>query len=460
MAELTWDEKNKLALARRAEKDYQFWATGGLTKPKHDTGGDGGPRRGGKAKFTKTQVLDDTGETLTEKNLDEDGIETTETIKTPSSVFEMMDEQQNYEMIQQPSIAKPPAAEAYDPEDPPAEAFGEGPNDLSPHFSFKEGRYLTNAEYYGTGQASLFPSPDPSIEVGTTMFGNLDIDHHGYETANNRGNLAITDVERAAAQSAIIEDYNERDMIELREKHPEVYAQVIAGEIPMPMREDPHEGKDYTTAGFDGSELHAAAIEKEAEELDKNLNDDDGDDGDGDGKNDKANDKLKYDSINTLAKEDPEKIKVLNHFASWMEDENVSDADSLRAAEDYLENLKNEPTVHDRVKKAMAIAFAAMLFGDDLTTAMNTGFGVVDDDYIAEATAEAAAAATNAELQKTVAKEYRANVESDRRKARDFAYDMAKLKNEQGVKAAEDLEAEVKARTSGNQDYIAKQATH
>ena len=46
MAELTWDEKNKLALARRAEKEYQFWATtDGYGNVIADIGGTGGPRR-------------------------------------------------------------------------------------------------------------------------------------------------------------------------------------------------------------------------------------------------------------------------------------------------------------------------------------------------------------------------------------------------------------------------------
>jgi hypothetical protein len=112
MAELTWAEKNQLALARRAEKDYQFWATGGLTKPKHDTGGDGGPRRGGKAKFTKSQVFDDTGETLTEINLDEQGTEIKVIKKTPSTLLEDQtflsdDMDLNFDDT---SIATPPAA--------------------------------------------------------------------------------------------------------------------------------------------------------------------------------------------------------------------------------------------------------------------------------------------------------------------------------------------------------------
>ena len=66
-----------------------------------------------------------------------------------------------------------PAAEA-DPSfgEPPAEAFGDGPNDLSPHIG-KDGRYLTNAEYYGTGQADLWQSPE-GREIITHGWGGYD----------------------------------------------------------------------------------------------------------------------------------------------------------------------------------------------------------------------------------------------------------------------------------------------
>jgi len=101
-----------------------------------------------------------------------------------------------------------------------------------------------------------------------------------------------------------------------------------------------------------------------------------------------------------------------------------------------------------------------MLFGDDFTTAMNTGFGVVADDYTAEAEAAKTEAEAAAELAKTIAKEGRANAENDRRKMRDFTLEMAKTRAELGVKAAEDLEAEIKARAGNNQDYISKEASH
>ena len=68
---------------------------------------------------------------------------------------------------------------------------------------------------------------------------------------------------------------------------------------------------------------------------------------------------LVLDSIKTLQEEDPsgEAIKTINNFAEWADE--VSDEESQAAAEAYLEDLANQPTVNDRFKKAMAIAFAA-----------------------------------------------------------------------------------------------------
>ena len=55
---------------QRLEDEYQFWATtDGFGRKVQDAGGDGGPRRGGKAKYSLSQVFDDSGETLTETNI-------------------------------------------------------------------------------------------------------------------------------------------------------------------------------------------------------------------------------------------------------------------------------------------------------------------------------------------------------------------------------------------------------
>jgi hypothetical protein len=461
MAELTWDEKNKLALARRAEKDYQFWATGGLNKPKHDTGGDGGPRRGGKAKYTMSKVFDDSGETLTETNLDEDGSETKVIKKTPSTLLEdqtFLSDNMDLN-FNDTSIATPPEPDLieqqrlgklYQEQRELAGVrdlgvrFGDEPYNLSPVIG-ADGRYLLNSEYYGEPADHWESAPINKEVVLNEDTGEFEVHSESDPVVNDTGLLWQSDNDIYLAQDKIRQDYDERDLMDIRNHHPDLFVQMM-NEGSFVSRPDPH---PHAGEGFIENEVgEIVPIEVVASELEENL------DGDGDGKNDKANEKLKYDSINTLAKEDPEKIKVLNRFASWMEDENVSDAESLRAAEDYLENLRNEPTVHDRVKKAMAIAFAAMLFGDDLTTAMNTGFGVVDDDYIAEATAEAAEAAANAELQKTLAKERRAAIEWDRQKQISFALDMKKEKYKNGVEAAKEKEKEIKARNTNNYDWM------
>ena len=457
MAELTWDQKNKLALARRAEKDYQFWATGGLTKPKHDTGGDGGPRRGGKAKYTKTQVLDDSGETLTEKNIDEDGVEITQTQKTPASVFEM-DEQQNYEILQ-PSIAAAPAATVVDPEQQRlgklyqeqrelagvrdlGVRFGDEPYNLSPVIG-ADGRYLLNSEYYGEPAAHWESAPINKEVVYNEETQEFEVQSEPDPVVNDTGLVWQSDNDIYLAQDKIRQDYDERDLMDIRNHHPDLFVQMM-NEGGFESRPDPH---PHAGEGFiENEEGEIVPVAEVASELEENL------DVDGDGDNEEANNKLKYDSINTLATEDPEKIKVLNSFATWAAD--VSDAESLRAAEDYLENLRNEPTVHDRVKKAMAIAFAAMLFGDDLTTAMNTGFGVVSDDYAAEALADKTEAEAAAALQKTLATEARANAEWDRRKVINEQYDYAKWLREHNLTESKEAEEAAEAITAGNFDYI------
>ena len=426
-----------------------------------------------KAKFTRSQVFDGSGETLTETNLSEDGVETKVVKKTPSSLLD----NESYDTpilgndeVTYPSIATPPEAnlseeqrlaKLYQEQRELAGVrdlgvrYGDEPTNVSPFYSMKEGRHLLNHEYYGDGKASQFPSLPAETSIGRSLFGNIVVDQSGSTVENDTGTLAITDKDLADAQTAIIEDYNEQDMLELRERHPEVYKQVVAGEISMPLREDPHEGKDYTTAGFDGFELHAAEVALAAEE--KELEEDVVEEATTNVTSKKDKD-IVVDAITEIKNTNPEGIKVLNEFATWAD--TVSDEVAIKEAEDYLQNLKDSPSVDRRFRKAMAIGMLAMLFGDDFTTAMNTGFGVVADDYAAEEAAEAAEAATAAELAKTVAKENRANIENDRRKLRDFTLEMEKLRVEKGVEAAKEAEAEVKARTSGNQDWIKDQGTH
>ena len=422
-----WDYKMALNRARFEEQQYQNRATHYQGRGVASPAPSGGPRRsqpgGGnpknkeeknQAKQVRSQIFDLHGITETQINTDPDGTVIEVKKKTPSSVF---DDEPFYSEARESarsSIAIPPAAPVVDPEQQRlgklyqeqrelagvrdlGVRFGKEPYNVSPHIG-KDGRYLLNSEFYGDPAAHWESAPINKTVVLNEKTGELEVQSEPDPVVNDTGLVSATDNDLYLAQDLARLEADQRDLLELKGRHPDLFAQMIS-EGGFESRPDPH---PHAGEGFiENEEGEIVPVAEVASELEDNLDVD----GDGDGKNEEANNKLKYDSINTLAKEDPEKIKVLNSFATWAAD--VSDAESLRAAEDYLENLRNEPTVHDRVKKAMAIAFAAMLFGDDLTTAMNTGFGVVADDYTAEALAAKEAADAQAELEKTMAKEQR-----------------------------------------------------
>ncbi len=119
-----------------------------------------------------------------------------------------------------------------------------------------------------------------------------------------------------------------------------------------------------------------------------------------------ATEDMVQEAVKVIASEQPNELTRLNDFALWAD--GVSDDQAIREAEAVLEQIANAPTVTDRFKKAMGVAFGAMLFGDDFVTAMNTGLGVVADDYSAEATAAQEARDAQIELQQEIAKEQRA----------------------------------------------------
>jgi hypothetical protein len=501
---------------QRLEDEYQFWATtDGFGRKVQDAGGDGGPRRGGKAKYSLSQVFDDSGETLTETNIDEDGSETKVVQKTPSSLLD----NESYDTpilgndeVTFPSIATPPEEDdnfVYGSGGSssgrwggPARAGFMGPTATRPYGPLPNGRYLTEDEYLGADQASRWLSRPSTESIESDVFGTgIDVEQSGSDILNDQGTLAITDEDRANAQSSVIESINNQRMMELYNSRPDLYEKVVEGELDMPVIEDPHKDKDYTTSGFDGSSLHSDSvpgsfisetfdryrnedgvivdspirsdvfdednplfttlhpeaarevteekIQEEEKELEKNFDD-------LPWAGDKGIDLTAV--VQEIKDTDPKAIEVLNEFASWAD--TVTDEVAIKEAENYLLSLKNSPSVDSRFRKAMAIGMIAMLFGDDFTTAMNTGFGVVADDYTAEAEAAKTEAEAAAELAKTIAKEGRANAENDRRKMRDFTLEMAKTRAELGVKAAEDLEAEIKARAGNNQDYISKEASH
>ena len=125
------------------------------------------------------------------------------------------------------------------------------------------------------------------------------------------------------------------------------------------------------------------------------------------------------DAVKVISTEAPAELNRLNDFALWAD--GVSDDAALREAEAVLDQINNAPNVTDRFKKAMAVAMGAMLFGDDFATAMNTGLGVVADDYATEAAAAKEISDANIALQKKLAEEYRSLQMDDYKSARDSA---------------------------------------
>jgi hypothetical protein len=158
--------------------------------------------------------------------------------------------------------------------------------------------------------------------------------------------------------------------------------------------------------------------------------------------------------IKTLKEEDPsgKAIETLNDFATWSD--TVPDEVAIREAETYLQGLKDSPTVSQRFRKAMAIAMVAMLFGDDFTTAMNTGFEVVADDYAAEAAAAKEIRDAQIELDKEIAKEERAFKRDNLKSHRDYIEALNLKKFELGAKALEDAAAAEALIKTNNQEQI------
>ena len=132
---------------------------------------------------------------------------------------------------------------------------------------YPDGRPMSLEEYIGAGQADLMDSAEYKEEVDKKLFnlvpdwmGGNDyyINSSGYKDKNNQGTLAITDQNRADAISAILEDYNTRDIANFTEtakSNPEIYDKLLDGTLSLPAgRGDPFENKDFTGLGFDGGQ--------------------------------------------------------------------------------------------------------------------------------------------------------------------------------------------------------------
>ena len=185
-----WDYKMALSRAKFAEGQYQNRAThyqgrevaspapsGG---PRRSQPGGGNPEKGEKknqAKQVISKIFDLHGITESQINTDVDGTVTKVEKKTPATVFD--DDNPFYSEARESarsSIATPPAAASnldeqqrlgklYQEQRELAGVrdlgvrFGDEPYNVSPHFSFKEGRYLLNQEFDGSGQACEWESP-------------------------------------------------------------------------------------------------------------------------------------------------------------------------------------------------------------------------------------------------------------------------------------------------------------
>ncbi len=167
-----------------------------------------------------------------------------------------------------------------------------------------------------------------------------------------------------------------------------------------------------------------------------------------------ATEDMIQEAVKVIVSEQPNEITRLNDFALWAD--GVSDDQAIREAEAVLEQIANAPTVTDRFKKAMGIAFGAMLFGDDFATAMNTGLGVVADDYSAEATAAKEARDSQIALQQEIAKEQRALqndlFKADYNSSRDAQEAITKMIAEYEMKLPEEERKAAAARMKENID--------
>ena len=423
-----WDYKMALNRARFEEQQYQNRATHYQGREVASPAPDGGPRRqsnkpkddsSNKAKRVVSQIFDLHGITETEINTDPNGIVTEVKKKTPATVFD--DDNPFYSEARESarsSIATPPSFG-----EPPAEAFGDGPNDLSPHIG-KDGRYLTNAEFYGEPADHWESAPINKTVVLNEETGELEVQSEDDPVVNDTGLLGPSDSDMWFAQDRARQAQDQRDLLELKDRHPDLFVQMM-NEGGFESRPDPHphagegfieneegeivpvnniidDGKWALDKGLftESSEYVPppgphSILEEEANNLTEDITEE---------IEDPVIEAVVEDAIKTIATENPEGIETLNAFATWAN--SVSDEEAIKEAETYLQELKDSPTVDERFRKAMAIGMIAMLFGDDFATAMNTGFGVVADDYAeekAEAEAEALAEAKQLEAQNLAA---------------------------------------------------------
>ena len=396
--------------------------------------GNGGPRRGGKAKITLSQTFDGETFTNTDEEILEDGSKTKVVTTQPASVFEMMDEQQNYEAMTQPSIAQPVVveSEAEDDVDEYSEiitapggqqmVWSNRHNGYIPYDDYLEGT-KEFPQYTDLSMYDMSMADGPESRLGKakntgTNDAEEDLNVSTVQTPYQEGTKE--DYIAWSAQSAFNDSLNEE-------------AALSGSNTYLP---DPHSG-DYDSILEEDAEIFETIDEA-------------------DGSNDDLIAPVISDALKEIKKQDPSgaSIKVLNDFATWADQH--TDAEAEREAEIYLQELKDSPTVDQKFRKAMAIAMMAMLFGDDFTTAMNTGFGVIADDYAEDALAAKTQAEADAALAKKMAEEQRKFAYDSLSSQRDFEEAVALKAMEQDAKTAKEKKAAEAKRLKDNVDLGAK----
>ena len=440
-----------------------------------------------KSKLTKTQVFDMNAETLTEKNIDDDGIETTTVKKTPASYFDnqtfMSDnmdlsftapagdkthlENRDFSHMSDDEVHEAAAvgqewkdavfnllgvgnAIASEEYIPPSETpvpsgvyESEYFDDVNGYFDRPIDPKQEIASYFQADENKLFdPSeftvpkyilnsfgafiPNPEYREGDEW-----IDNRYPNTEEGKFNAQIARTPYEDVQiilKALEKDIDTPITAEsfVAEKERQNTLKKISSNNLTPLLEDKDgnlissnnlPGEPSTEILADTSEL-LDNLDESAEKYSSPSKPHDGE--------------LNYNveaAVQEIVNQDPTAIEELNNFATWAE--GVSDEESQAAAKEYLDELAVQPSVNDRFKKAMAIAFAAMLFGDDIGTAMNTGFGVVADDYAREDLEQEAINTANAkavedqnkaarDLAKTIATEERALGRALKKEERDL----------------------------------------
>ena len=428
-----------------------------------------------KSKLTKTQVFDMNGETLTEKNIDNDGIETTTVKKTPASYF---DDQRLNGVFNLLGVGNAMASEEYTPpsETPSSETFvssdvAAAPLMMAPNFGVTNphmsalsplasarGEHVNKMERYTEAakilEAQKLKDGYPNERLAEKLLTWVHELPDTFDTYSDEEVIAAT-----PEWDTLTAPYEPANITSITDHHAEVAAVLgadasqpeielaneVASESGLPIEiilQDPDAMlriKEQAEVERVAAEAEAARIAAEANpeetiladtsELLDNLDES----AEKYSSPSKPHDgELNYNveaAVQEIVNQDPTAIEELNNFATWAE--GVSDEESQAAAKEYLDELAVQPSVNDRFKKAMAIAFAAMLFGDDIGTAMNTGFGVVADDYAREDLEQEAINTANAkavedqnkaarDLAKTIATEERALGRALKKEERDL----------------------------------------